>query len=117
MANPLTGDFEAVVQLAVSQLNGLLGTLHQNGLTATTALKLLHNARTRIGDGPRTPDLGAFGDWVNEFQSARPPGPKPPLSDLLVATSPPAVAKRLAVSFADLLVLEQAPVRGAAVVQ
>ena len=30
MANPLTGDYEAVVQIAIRQINGLLGTLHQN---------------------------------------------------------------------------------------
>ena len=32
MANPLTGDYEAVVQIAIRQINGLLGTLHQNGV-------------------------------------------------------------------------------------
>jgi hypothetical protein len=47
MPNPMTGDFEAVIQLAVRQLNGVLGTLHQNGLTSTTAVKLLHNSRAR----------------------------------------------------------------------
>jgi hypothetical protein len=63
----MTGDFEAVVQLAVRQLNGVLGTLHQNGLTSTSALKLLHNLHARVGDPRRVPpDLTGFGDWANE---------------------------------------------------
>ena len=33
MPNNLTGDFEAVVQVSIRQLNGLLATLHQNGAT------------------------------------------------------------------------------------
>ena len=36
MANPLTGDYEAVVQIAIRQINGLLGTMHQNAAIAAT---------------------------------------------------------------------------------
>jgi hypothetical protein len=43
MANVLTGDYEAVLQIAIRQINGLLGTLHQNGATQDAALKLLHS--------------------------------------------------------------------------
>jgi hypothetical protein len=39
MANPLTGGFDAVIQVAASQINGMLATLHQNGASATTTLK------------------------------------------------------------------------------
>jgi peroxiredoxin len=121
MPNPMTGDFEAVVQLAVRQLNGVLGTLHQNGLTSTTALKLLHNVHTRVGDSRRVPpDLGGFGDWANDFAAARSAGPKPPLRDSLVATAPPAVALRLQSAFGDFdHVFEPLPdlVRGSADVQ
>ena len=53
MANPLTGDYEAVVQIAIRQINGLLGTMHQNAATQDAALKLLHSTTLRIGD-PRT---------------------------------------------------------------
>jgi peroxiredoxin len=103
MANPLTGDFEAVVQVAVRQINGLLATLHQNGLDSDPALKLLHSVRARVGDaGRRTPDVAAFGDWALEYQQARPTGPRPPIRDLLVAASPPGAAQRIEGTFEDL---------------
>ena len=54
MANNLTGDFEAVVQLAVRQINGLLAALHQNGASDDAPLKLLHSASLRIGDPSAT---------------------------------------------------------------
>ena len=103
MANALTGDFEAVVQVSVRQINGLLATLHQNGLGSETALKLLHSVRARVGDeGRRTPDVTAFGDWVLEYQQERPAGPRPPVRDLLVAASPPGVGRRMEGTFNDL---------------
>ena len=43
MANALTGDYEAVLQIAIRQINGLLGTLHQNGATEDAALRLPHS--------------------------------------------------------------------------
>jgi hypothetical protein len=65
MTNPLTGDYEAVVEIATRQIDGLLGTLHQNGLQDTASLALLHSTITRVGDPhPRPPDVTAFGDWV-----------------------------------------------------
>jgi hypothetical protein len=30
MSNSLTGDYEAVLEVAIRQINGVLGTLHQN---------------------------------------------------------------------------------------
>jgi peroxiredoxin len=103
MPNALTGDFDAVVQVAVRQINGLLATLHQNGLGSDTALKLLHSVRARVGDaGRRTPDVAAFGDWVLEYQRARPAGPRQPVRDLLVAASPPGAARRIESAFNDL---------------
>lgn len=121
MPNPLTGDFEAVVQVAASQLNGLLGTLHQNGSSSDAPLRLLHSVRTRVGDVRRNPDLDAFGDWALAYQRARPAGPRPPLRDLLAAASPPGVARRIEGAFTDLdLVIQPPPpevVRGTAALQ
>lgn len=89
MANPITGDYDAVVQIAVRQINGLLGTLHQNG-DRDTPLKLMHSVSTRIGDPRRRrPEVGAFGDWVVAYQRA---GAGRGLSDLraqLTSTAPP----------------------------
>lgn len=90
MANPFTGDYDAVVQIAVRQINGLLGTLHQNG-DRDTPLKLMHSVSTRIGDPRRRrPEVGAFGDWVVAHQRAG--GGGRGLADLraqLTATAPP----------------------------
>ena len=105
MANPLTGDFQAVLQVSLRPVNGLLATLHQNGASSESPLKLLHSVRTRIGDqvGPR-PDLGSFGDWVHEYQLARAPGPRRPTRHLLSAASPPGDARRIRELFSDLAI-------------
>jgi peroxiredoxin len=101
MANPLTGDFDAVVQISVRQINGLLATLHQNGANSNTILKLLHGARARIGVKVKPPDLTAFGDWIRHYQEARRSGPRQPIHDLLVGSAPPGAAKRIAAAFKD----------------
>ncbi|BBY43569.1 redoxin family protein [Mycolicibacterium celeriflavum] len=99
MANPLTGDYSAVVQIAMRQINGLLATLHQNG-DQDTPLKFFHSMATRIGDPRRRrPEVGAFGDWVVAYQKA---GPGRGLDDLrtqLTATAPPGTAKMLSDAF------------------
>jgi len=110
------------VQVAVRQINGLLATLHQNGLGSDPALKLLHSVRARVGDAGRwTPDVAAFGDWVLEYQQARPAGPRPPIRDLLVAASPPGVVRRMEGTFNDLdAVIDPSPpdlVRGTVALQ
>ncbi len=99
MSNPLTGDCEAVVQIATRQLNGLLGALHQNA-DQDAALKLLHSTSARIGDPPRRePEVGPFGEWVVAQQRA---GPGLGLDDLrsqLTAAAPPGTAKLLSEAF------------------
>jgi peroxiredoxin len=123
MANPLTGDFDAVVQIAVRQLNALLATLHQNGAGSDTTLKLLHSVSLRIGDPPPpNPDLAEFADWVLEVQHAGPAKPRAQLQAQLVSGAPPGVADRVLGSFAvfdpaSLPELEVIPVKGRADVQ
>jgi peroxiredoxin len=101
MANALTGDYEAVLQIAIRQINGVLGTLHQNGATQDAALQTPHSTTGRIGDpGRRPPDVSAFGDWLIEFQQA---GPGRGLRDIrtqLTATAPPGAAQMLSDAFA-----------------
>jgi len=123
MANPLTGNHEGVVQIAVRQISGLLGALHQNALIQQATLKLLHSATLRIGDPPRRrPDLDVLGDWLFERQRK---GPGRSLKDVranLTATAPPGAARLLTDAFAELdldLSVEVPPdvVRGLAKVQ
>ena len=100
MTNPLTGDYEAVMQIAIRQINGLLGTLHQNAANKDAPLKLLHSTALRIGDPPRRrPDVEVFGDWLIEYQKA---GPSRGLDDVraqLSAMAPPGATRMLSDAF------------------
>ena len=99
MANHLTGDYEAVVQIAVRQINGLLATLHQNGTAEDAPLKLLHSVSTRVGDPRRRPpDVAVFGDWVLEYQKARSRGRMDSLRAELVGMAPPGASSRPSVA-------------------
>jgi peroxiredoxin len=100
MANPLTGNYEAAVQIAVRQVNGLLATLHQTGAADDARLKVLHSATLRIGDvRPPRPDVVGFVDWIVQLQRAGPPRGVNDLRSHLTTTAPPGVAKRLAEAF------------------
>ena len=50
MANPLTGDFDAVLQVSGSTVDRLLASIHQNGGTKTTLPGFTHGTRLRVGD-------------------------------------------------------------------
>ena len=121
MANPLTGDFQALMQVSLRPLNGLLATLHQNGANSESPLRLLHSVRSRVGDQvPARPDLDSFSDWVLEYQRARALGPRVPTRNLLETTSPPGDAKRIRELFGDLEnlpELEPLAVKGTATLQ
>lgn len=125
MANNLTGDYEAVVEVSVRQINGLLATLHQKGANEDAPLKLLHSAIVRVGDPPRRPtdDLfGDFDDWVRNYQKARGPVGLGALRTHLTGMAPPGAAKMLEAVFSNLGQVVEGPeieekVRGTAKVQ
>jgi hypothetical protein len=125
MANNLTGDFEAVVQVSLRQINGLLATLHQSGFNEDAPRPLLHSASIRVGDPhrPRPPVDGDFGDWVLEYQQALGPRSLPDLRTHLTANAPPGAAKVISDLFAgwfdeaQLPELEPETVRGRARIQ
>jgi hypothetical protein len=50
MPNPLTGDFEAVLQVSGSTVNRLLASMHQNAFTDTERPSFPHSVRMRLGD-------------------------------------------------------------------
>lgn len=96
MANPLTGSYEAVVQIALRQLNGLLAALHQNGASDEAELKLLHSVHMRIAPRPRRhPEADVLADWLLEYRDAGTPHGFPTLKDTLISHAPPGAAKRL----------------------
>ena len=123
MANNLTGDFEAVVQVSVRQINGLLATLHQNGASDDAPLKLLHSVAMRVGDvRKKPPDVVVFGDWVLEYQMARESGGLNSARRHLIEYAPPGAAKLIEAGFdklGELEIAEDPPaiVRGAARMQ
>src|SRR6185369_302769 len=50
MANPLTGDFEAVLQISGGTINRLVATMHQNAFANPTLPSFPHSIRMRMGD-------------------------------------------------------------------
>jgi thiol-disulfide isomerase/thioredoxin len=121
MPNHLTGEYDAVVQIGVRQINGLLATLHQKGNDEDAPLQLLHSATLRVGDPRRSPpDVGDFGDWVLEYHRTHPAVRPGDLPELLTTNAPPGAAGRMKEVFSRFgQVLEIPPqvVRGTARVQ
>jgi thiol-disulfide isomerase/thioredoxin len=123
MANNLTGDFEAVVEVSVGQINGLLATLHQSGVSADAHLPLLHSASLRVGDvRPRPPVVGDFGQWVMGYEEAHGPVGLQELQTQLTAHAPPGAAKVIGGLFTQLVDVQPPPpppetVRGRVLVQ
>lgn len=118
MSNPLTGDYEGVVQIAIRQINGLLGTIHQNAATEDAALKLLHSTTLRIGDPRRRrPEVAGFGDWLLEYQKASPGRRLHDVRAELVSAAVPGARRMLSEALATFYenwshTFEQVPVRG-----
>jgi peroxiredoxin len=103
MSNPLTGDYEAALQIAIRQVNGLLGTLHQNGATPNAALQLLHSTTLRIADQlPPPGTTGVFADWVTKYQRATPGHGLRDIQAELTTAAPPGAARMLTEAFDNL---------------
>ena len=115
MANNLTGVYEAVFEVSIRQINGLLANLHQSGVSADAPMPLLHSASFRLGDLPRRPPIdfpigfGDFGAWVLEYQTARGPVGLADLRKHLTGSAPPGAAKAIDELFAAFAVSKQPP--------
>jgi thiol-disulfide isomerase/thioredoxin len=110
MANNLTGDYEAVLQVAVRQINGLLATMHQNGAQGSVeSPSFPHTVRNlRVGELPGylQPANTHFAQWLSTtIQSAQtvygPGVPRISGADL-AAKAPPGAAIRFRDSLVDL---------------
>jgi peroxiredoxin len=109
MANPLTGDYEAVLQVAIRQITGLLGTLHQNGANQDNPMTLPHSETGRIGDPRRRPPVGGvlteggvFADWVTVYQRSASGRGLGDIQTQLIDSAPPGAARMLTDAFAAL---------------
>lgn len=107
MANNLTGDYEAVLQVSVRQINGLLATTHQNGAKGSgLSPSFPHSvANLRVGGQPKHLEFEIIesAKWlssaVQSFQGSG--GPSITVNDL-VAKAPPGAAVRFRTALADL---------------
>lgn len=72
MPNNLTGNYEAIVQVSVRQINGLLATLHQRGGNPAASPKFLHSESFRVGDAPAAmhPGVEVFKNWLVSEQKS-----------------------------------------------
>ncbi len=103
MTNALTGDYEAVFEIAIPQLNGLLGTLHQNGGIQGATLVTPHSETGSLNDRVITlPVSGVFEDWVTGIQRAGPGLGVRDIQNELTAAAPPGAAQMLTDAFAEL---------------
>lgn len=107
MANTLTGDYEAVVQVSVRQINGLIATSHQNGAKGSgLSPSFPHSvANLRVGDLPKYlgVEIIESAKWlsgaVQGFQSSG--GPSITVNDL-VAKGPPGASARFHTALANI---------------
>src|SRR5581483_7538511 len=109
MANALTGDYEAVLQVAIRQITGLLGTLHQSGAQQNNPLTMPHSEVGRVGDPHRGPpnggvqtNGGVFADWVTAYQRGGPGHGLQAIQTQLIEAAPPGAARMLNDAFAAL---------------
>ena len=106
MANPLTGDYEAVLQVAIRQITGVLTTLHHNGVQPDNPMTMPHSDTGRLGDPRRPPDAEladeVFAEWVNAYQRRAPARGLADLQKHLIATVPPGAARLLSEAFTAL---------------
>jgi peroxiredoxin len=103
MTNALTGDYEAVFEIAIPQLNGLLGTLHQNSGIPGATLVTPHSETGQLDDRVITlPVSGVFEDWVTGIQRAGTGLGVRDIQNELTAAAPPGAAQMLTDAFAEL---------------
>ncbi len=125
MANNLTGDYEAVVQISVRKINGILATMHQNKVKPDASPTFEHSASVRIGD-LKIPkhDTTHFAKWyAGVVQDLRETGVLPgDARSVLSEKAPPGVSSVLKKGWRDLDIIRLEPaadgaVRGTADVQ
>lgn len=107
MANNLTGDYEAVVQVSVRQINGLLATLHQNGAKGSgLSPSFPHSvANLRVGGLSKALEFESvqFAKWLSSTVQSFQASGGPSISGIeLAAKAPPGAAARFRTALADI---------------
>lgn len=68
MPNNLTGDYEAVLQVSLRQINGILATLHQRRIDPAASPSFAHGGSFRVGDRPLSfaQEASRYRSWVTD---------------------------------------------------
>jgi peroxiredoxin len=68
MPNTLTGDYEAVLQVSLRQINGILATLHQRRIDPAASPSFAHSVSFRVGDRPLSfaQEASRYRSWVTD---------------------------------------------------
>lgn len=115
MSNNLTGDYEAVLEVSVRQINGILATFHQNSGEKGKSPHFPHTVPDfRIGKPPKIldPSIASFSKWLaGAVKSVRGAGGSGFMSEAtpleigahLAATAPPGVTAELNRNLRDLI--------------
>lgn len=122
--NSLTGDYQAVLQLNVSQINGILATLHQRSIIPDASPTLPHAGIIEIGSPGPVQGVEAlrFGTWAAQTAKALPVPAGTPTAEaraLFMGQMPPGLVPMFEKAWTelDLSVVRPAPtgtVRGKA---
>src|SRR4051794_26409443 len=118
MANNLTGDFDAVFQIRVRRINGILATMHQSRINPDASPTFEHSSSIRLGD-PKVMQQNTlhFAQWFGGVvKDLRENGVS--ASDarvLLSEKAPPGVSAILKKGWRDLAVARLEPVAGGTV--
>jgi peroxiredoxin len=83
MANDLTGDFDAVVEVSVNAINAILATLHQNEPSEENDPGFLHSFALRVGDPPKLSfaHIAQVQQWLVQLQGGGEGGSAQAISD------------------------------------
>jgi len=126
MASNLTGDYEAVVQISVRKINGILATMHQNKVNPDASPTFEHSASPVQVGALKIPkhDTTHFAKWyASVVQDLRETGVLPSdARSVLSERAPPGVSSVLKKGWRDLDIIRLEPaadgaVRGTADVQ
>jgi peroxiredoxin len=116
MANNLTGDYQAVLQVSVRQLDGILGTMHQRRIDTKASPTFPHSHSFHVGDLPSAIAIEAprYRDWVVDRLKALPLEAGAPIAErrrLVSGAAPPGLAVMFDEAWKDLdlSVIEPAP--------
>ena len=119
MANNLTGDFDAVFQIRVRRINGILATMHQSRINPDASPTFEHSTKIRLGDLPKIlqPDTLQFSKWfAGAVQDLRDTGAlASDARSLLSEKAPPGVSAVLKKGWRESDIARLEPVEGGAV--